>query len=189
MFRSKSNSSAEERNVRLMHHLSITAEDVEINRQGKLTDKQRVELTQKSKQSGPIILMIGFVILIVAVVIIAFQLNNEGILDNFDSETIIIPIIGLGGSFGLYLIFLIYAAWRAWKDKDRSPDDMEIKSITGKVKLTSTESSGVILNVRRKKIYVKHPKAEEAFIPRTEYTVFYIKGYGIGYFLSAEALD
>lgn len=190
MFKSQPNSSAEERNVRLMHHLNITATDIATNRQGKLTDQQRTELTQMAQQSSPAILMMGFITLIVTIVIIVVQLNTEGILDNFDEQTIFIPIIGLGGSFLLYTILLIYATWRGWKNRDRPIDDMEIKSIEGKVKLIDTSTHWIILKIRRKRIYILNPNADKAIVSGTPYNVFYLtNSYNMGYFLSAVAID
>lgn len=180
--------SVEERNVRLLNYLGISAHDVSMNQQGRLSDTQHHQFQSMVKEGRHTTLIIAPLILIISIVIAGIQIHNEGILDNFEGNILWI-VFGLGGSFLLYIIGVGYALWRSRRDSQRDLDDLTIHSLEGKLKVGSTDMGTTILKFGRKKIYIRHPQADKAFVSNTPYRVYFYKAYRIRYFVSAEAIE
>jgi len=178
----------EERNVRLMHHLEFSESDLVTNRHGKLSEGQYRYFERVAKNMSPLWMLLAPIILVATGVLIAFQLNNRGFFETVGRDEMLIIAVGLGGGFLLYTMFLTYAMYRAWKMRDLSPDQYEVRSISGKVRHINTDSTFPIIRVGRHRVYSYSKGADEAFVKGQHYTVYCIKAHvNMNYLLTAEA--
>jgi|GEM_PF-6553301 len=187
MFKKK-DSSAEERNVRLMHHLDFTADDLAINRQGKLSERQYQYFDRVMKSASPLWMFLPLIIMVFGGGLILIQLNNEGFLERVGSPEFNILVVGLGGSFGLYAVFMFYAIYSGRKRSKMTPDQYEVRIMSGKVRGINTDMSTPIVKLGRYRLFSYQGGIGDAFVKGQHYTVYGIKSAGnMHYLLSAEA--
>jgi hypothetical protein len=125
-------------NEYLMQALNFTAEDLAANKQGVMTEAQKVRFRERIGKGQTQAMVIVLIVLLISGGVIAFMLsgNEESGLRQAVEQNPTIVAIGLGGSLLLYILMMVFALLRGQRMKS---GNLRVSSISGKVKLSSSE--------------------------------------------------
>lgn len=184
--------------------LQLTPHDLELNRQGKLSERQCQDFAGFMQEGQRITMFAVPMVILMCVGIIGFQIatNQETGLafrQAFE-ENPTIMIAGIGGSLLLYLGMIGLSMWRM---KRMKVADLKVQCLEGEVNVNAVDVEGeartilkaaggpltsYLIKVGRQNIYSINPATEQAFVNGAKYRVYYTKLNHAQYFVSAEVV-
>jgi archaellum component FlaG (FlaF/FlaG flagellin family) len=174
----------------LMQALNFTAQDLEANRNGTVTEAQRARL---GKQAGytRIATLVSFVIVIlvfagIGAYLFVFSNNGQSLLKAFSKDSSVLAIVaGVMGAFILVIFLSFLRTLRRTSDVARGKVSMtegpaKLKTVDSGYNLTSYQ-----IKVGKVNFYVQEA-VFQCFIEGAPYRIYYIKNPPINTMLSAE---
>src|SRR5690349_8037330 len=116
---------------RLQRWLPITAEDIAINRQGRLSAPQQAEYAGLMKQGQKTMLIVVPLVLLITFGALGWMIFGSkemggGELREVFQTNPMIPIAGIGGTLLLYVVVVIYAYFRS---SNADPSKLKVQSV------------------------------------------------------------
>ncbi len=175
----------------LMQALGFTAQDLEANRRGILTEAQRARFAAILTKDTSFMLQIAALVMIAVVIgAVAFVIINPDIRDYFSSGSNALILIVPGGALLYYVLMIAAQARRSNRQKATTTG---VVSVTGKVTVAPVSQQfghnlpgavavqiagglprSYLIQVGKEKLYVDQPTAE-AFQNGGVYRIFYLK--------------